>query len=118
MELEEYLAQIKPFDQKAADASWAYWDSLCKPLRGMGMLEEMVVQLAGIYGTVKVENPNPVVVIMGADNGCLLYTSGSDWKFPDLREQGAYDYAAGIQAGAVRKAGAGPGRAARRQEEK
>lgn len=71
MKLEEYLAQIKPFDQKAADAAWAHWDSLCKPLRGMGKLEEMVVQLAGIYGTEKVENPNPVVVIMGADNGVV-----------------------------------------------
>ena len=71
MKLEEYLAQIKPFDQKAADAAWAHWDSLCKPLRGMGKLEDMVVQLAGIYGTEKVENPNPVVVIMGADNGVV-----------------------------------------------
>ena len=71
MKLEEYLAQIKPFDQKAADAAWTHWDSLCKPLRGMGKLEDMVVQLAGIYGTEKVENPNPVVVIMGADNGVV-----------------------------------------------
>ena len=71
MKLEEYLAQIKPFDQKAADAASAHWDSLCKPLRGMGKLEDMVVQLAGIYGTEKVENPNPVVVIMGADNGVV-----------------------------------------------
>ena len=71
MKLEEYIAQIRPYDQKAADAAWAHWDALCKPLRGMGMLEEMVVQLAGIYGTEKVENPNPVVVIMGADNGVV-----------------------------------------------
>ena len=41
------------------------------PKRGMGKLEDMVVQLAGIYGTEKVENPNPVVVIMGADNGVV-----------------------------------------------
>ena len=69
MKLEEYIGQIRPFNQKAADAAWDWWDSLCKPLRGMGMLEEMIVQLAGIYGTEKIDSLNPVVVIMGADNG-------------------------------------------------
>ena len=34
MKLEEYIAQIRPYDQKAADAAWAHWDALCKPLRG------------------------------------------------------------------------------------
>lgn len=71
MKLEEYIGQIRPYHQEAADAAWNYWDSLCKPLRGMGRLEDMVVQLAGIYGTEKVENLNPVVVIMGADNGVV-----------------------------------------------
>ena len=71
VKLEEYIAQIKPYNKEAEEAAWKYWDSLCKPLRGMGMLEEMVVQLAGIYGTEKVEDPNPVVVIMGADNGVV-----------------------------------------------
>ena len=71
MKLEEYIGQIRPFDQKAADAAWDWWDSLCKPLRGMGMLEEMIVQLAGIYGTEKIDGLNPVVVIMGADNGVV-----------------------------------------------
>ena len=71
MKLEEYIGQIRPFDQKAADAAWDWRDSLCKPLRGMGMLEEMIVQLAGIYGTEKIDSLNPVVVIMGADNGVV-----------------------------------------------
>ena len=71
MRLEEYIGQIRPFNQKAADAAWDWWDSLCKPLRGMGMLEEMIVQLAGIYGTEKIDSLNPVVVIMGADNGVV-----------------------------------------------
>lgn len=71
MKLEEYIGQIRPFNQKAVDAAWDWWDSLCKPLRGMGMLEEMIVQLAGIYGTEKIDSLNPVVVIMGADNGVV-----------------------------------------------
>ncbi len=74
MELEKYVNQIEPLDEAALDAAWAHWDSLCKPLRGMGRLEEMVVQLAGIYGSARIGNiaeQKPVVVIMGADNGVV-----------------------------------------------
>ncbi len=74
MELEKYVNQIEPLDETALDAAWAHWDSLCKPLRGMGRLEEMVVQLAGIYGSARIGNiaeQKPVVVIMGADNGVV-----------------------------------------------
>lgn len=74
MELEKYVNQIEPLDAAALDAAWAHWDSLCKPLRGMGRLEEMVVQLAGIYGSARIGNiaeQKPVVVIMGADNGVV-----------------------------------------------
>ena len=74
MELDNYIEQIKPLDEDAVNAAWAHWDSLCKPLRGMGRLEEMVAQLAGIYGTAQlgeVADLKPVVVIMGADNGVV-----------------------------------------------
>ena len=71
MQFEEYIVKIKPYDTGAEEAAWAHWDGLCKPLRGMGMLEEMLVQLAGIYGTPDLPDPNPVVVIMGADNGVV-----------------------------------------------
>lgn len=74
MELDNYIEQIKPLDEDAVNAAWAHWDSLCKPLRGMGRLEEMAVQLAGIYGTAQlgeVADLKPVVAIMGADNGVV-----------------------------------------------
>lgn len=69
--LKKYIEEIKPVDKEAMEESWNYWDSRCKPLRGMGRLEEMVVQLAGIYGTAHPKDLNPVVVIMGADNGVV-----------------------------------------------
>jgi nicotinate-nucleotide--dimethylbenzimidazole phosphoribosyltransferase len=53
------------------DEAWKCWDSLCKPLRGLGWLEEVLVQIAGIYGT---SHPHPdrrAVVVMGADNGVV-----------------------------------------------
>ena len=74
MALDKYIEQIKPLDASAVDAAWTHWDSLCKPLRGMGKLEEMAVQLAGIYGTAKlgeIADLKPVVAIMGADNGVV-----------------------------------------------
>ena len=74
MELEQYRKEMKPLDQASVEAAWKHWDSLCKPLRGMGRLEEMVVQLAGIYGTSRlgeIADLRPVVVIMGADNGVV-----------------------------------------------
>lgn len=69
--LEQYILQIPSIDKKAMEEAWNYWDSLCKPLRGMGMLEDRVVQLAGIYGTVHPKLEKPVVVIMAADNGVV-----------------------------------------------
>ena len=69
--LKDYIGRIRPVDEEVMEKSWEYWDSLCKPLRGMGKLEEMVVQLAGIYGTVHPKDLKPVVVIMGADNGVV-----------------------------------------------
>lgn len=69
--LQKYIGEIQPLDEGAMEESWKHWDSLCKPLRGMGKLEEMVVQLAGIYGTAHPKELKPVVVIMGADNGVV-----------------------------------------------
>lgn len=69
--LEELLDGIKPIDREVMEKTWKCWDSLCKPLRGLGWLEEVLVQMAGIYGT---SHPHPdkrAVVIMGADNGVV-----------------------------------------------
>ncbi len=69
--LEEIIGGIKPIDQKAMEEAWHCWDSLCKPLRGLGWLEEVLVQIAGIYGTAHPHPDKRAVVIMGADNGVV-----------------------------------------------
>ena len=53
------------------EEAWTHWDSLCKPLRGFGKLEELVVQLAGIRRRVDPEIKKRAVVIMGSDNGVV-----------------------------------------------
>ncbi len=71
MKLEETVKKIRSVDPSSGRKAWEHWDSLCKPLRGFGKLEEMVAQLAAIQGT---ENPRcrkRAIVIMGADNGVV-----------------------------------------------
>lgn len=71
MKLEEAVSSIVPIDRAAMDAAWRHWDSLCKPLRGFGRLEEMVAQMAGIAGTASPVCEKRAIVIMGADNGVV-----------------------------------------------
>ena len=69
--LKEIIAGIQPTDANAREEAWKNWDSLCKPLRGLGWLEEVVVQIAGIYGDAHPHPDKRAVVIMGADNGVV-----------------------------------------------
>ena len=71
MRLEEVLNGIIPTDKNMEEASWKHWDSLCKPLRGFGKLEELVVWLSGIQKTAAPKCEKRAVVIMGADNGVV-----------------------------------------------
>lgn len=71
MQLEEIIQGIRSIDGKVMEESWNYWDSLCKPLRGLGQLEEMLVQVAGISRTVHPKIEKRAVIIMGADNGVV-----------------------------------------------
>jgi nicotinate-nucleotide--dimethylbenzimidazole phosphoribosyltransferase len=69
--LQDIIDGIRLIDRVSMDEAWKCWDSLCKPLRGLGWLEEVLVQIAGIYGT---SHPHPdrrAVVVMGADNGVV-----------------------------------------------
>ena len=68
-ELKQKMEEITPIDRQVMEAAWKNWDGLCKPLRGLGWLEEALVQIAGIM---RDDRPHPdkrAVVIMGADNG-------------------------------------------------
>lgn len=70
-ELDRFVSGIGPVDRSSMDEAWRCWDSLCKPLRGLGWLEEAVVRLAGIYRTPRPHPDKRAVLIMGADNGVV-----------------------------------------------
>ena len=69
MTLEETLRQIQPLDKQAIDAAWKHWDSIAKPLRSLGKLEQVVVQAAGIQRTPKVDLTRKALIVLCADNG-------------------------------------------------
>ena len=71
MKLEEILAGIRPADAIAMERAGQWWDGLAKPLGSLGLLEEMVVRIAGISGTEKVCLDRRKLLIFCADNGVV-----------------------------------------------
>ena len=69
--LEETFAAIVPADRAAMDAAWQRWDSIAKPLRSLGLLEEAVVRIAGMTGAPAVKLGRRAVIAMCADNGVV-----------------------------------------------
>ncbi len=69
--LESYIQKIEPINQKVCEEARAHWDSIAKPLRSLGKLETMIIQLAGIQGK-KVPNiKEKAVLIFCGDNGVV-----------------------------------------------
>ena len=62
---------ILPPDQNAAAAAQKRWNSIAKPLHGLGKLEDLIVTLAGIQRTDRVRIDKKALVVMCADNGVV-----------------------------------------------
>lgn len=71
MKFEEALSKIKKLDDEALNHARQRWDSVAKPLRSLGMLEEAIIKIAGITGDNKVSLDKKALVIMCADNGVV-----------------------------------------------
>lgn len=69
--LGQSIEQIEGLDENYVKQAWDRFDSLCKPLRSFGKLEEAVVKAAGIERTVRPVFDKPVIIIMAADNGVV-----------------------------------------------
>jgi nicotinate-nucleotide--dimethylbenzimidazole phosphoribosyltransferase len=69
--LNEFINMIVPADRNAMKRAVQKWDSIAKPLRSLGRLEEMIVQLAGITGSEIIEPRKKAVLIFCADNGIV-----------------------------------------------
>ena len=69
--LEQIIRQIAPTDREAMQAAKRHWDSLAKPLHGLGDWEDILVRIAGIRRTPRMDLSRKCVVIMCADNGVV-----------------------------------------------
>ena len=65
------LTTIKALDNNAMKQAEKHWDGIAKPLHGLGMFEDMIVQIAGIQGNADVCIDKKAVVVMCADNGIV-----------------------------------------------
>lgn len=90
--LDKEITRIAGADLQIMTDTWNRWDTLCKPLRSFGKLEEAVARVAGIQGTIQPDISRPAVVIMGADNGVVeegVSQSGSEVTAQVLENMGA-----------------------------
>lgn len=67
--LRELLSAIQEPDHEAEKAAAAYQESLAKPPRSLGKLEQIAVRLAGITGRLKSRTDRRRIIVLCADNG-------------------------------------------------
>lgn len=65
------IAERRQFDRQAERESQIRWDSIGKPIDGLGRLEKMISKIAGMTGTADVRNDRRAVAVMCADNGVV-----------------------------------------------
>ena len=65
------IENIKEVDAAPMKRAAARWNSIAKPLHGMGKLEDLVIQLAGIQRTDRVRIDKKALAVMCADNGVV-----------------------------------------------
>lgn len=70
--LRNRLKDVKPLNASAMDLCRKNWDELAKPLKSMGVFEDLLVQIAGIKETPNVNIAKKAIVVMCSDNGVVL----------------------------------------------
>ena len=63
------ISGITPADQGAMAEAARRWDSIAKPIGGLGLLEEAVIRAAGVQGTADVSLDRKALAVFCADNG-------------------------------------------------
>lgn len=69
--LREQLEGVKGLDGEAMNLCRRNWDNLAKPLKSMGLFEDLFVQIAGIQETARIHIEKKAIVVMCSDNGVV-----------------------------------------------
>ena len=62
---------ISPFSVEAARLTRDHWNSIAKPIGSLGLLEEALVQIAGLTGSHRIGLEKRAVIVLCADNGVV-----------------------------------------------
>lgn len=62
---------IKGLSESAIAGMKSHLDSLTKPLGSLGLVEDLAIRLAGIYGSIRYDASDKAVIVMAADNGVV-----------------------------------------------
>lgn len=71
MTLDDIVASIRPADRQAKEAAMRRQRRLTKPPGSLGRLEDIAIQLAGIFGTEQPTARNTTVIVAAADHGVV-----------------------------------------------
>ena len=71
MTLEQTIAAVRPLDQKSMTAARNRFADIAMPLGGLGLLQDAIVQLAGILGQAVPDIARRAAVVFCADNGVV-----------------------------------------------
>ena len=75
MTLDDIIVGITPADPKARQAARLRQDRLTKPSGSLGRLEDLSIQLAGIFGTELLKVRGKTIVIAAGDHGVVFQAS-------------------------------------------
>ncbi len=67
--IKEKIEEIRPLDEDAVKSAMARQDTLTKPPRSLGVLEELSVKVAGITGNYMPAIKDKVIITMAGDHG-------------------------------------------------
>lgn len=71
MNLKKVIERIDKSDKISMNEAIRRWDSIAKPLKSLGLLEEAIIKIAGITKSSKVSLDKKALIIMCADNGVV-----------------------------------------------
>ena len=72
MTIEELIRRIPETDRAAGAEAKRRWDSLAKPLGGLGVLEDDIVKIAAVRGSAEVRLDRAELLVFCADNGVTV----------------------------------------------
>lgn len=71
LELDQIVKEIHPSDKVALLNAKNHWDNIAKPIEGLGLLEDLIIKIAGIKGTKQFDLGKRAILIMCSDNGVV-----------------------------------------------